>query len=613
MDGDGRTTTMIAMEQTARRPPRDEVDNLRQPVGIVHLWWMILGCFTLLIVLVPGLRVTFHHEALSFTLETFNALVATMVSFVGLARYVFDRRPFDLAISVAFGAIAVTALWFGLILPFTGYTYQTVADAPLWGWILTRLIVGVLLLLGLRTWERGRQRLAAIGGRVAFVVLGVALVDVGLWYWSASLPSLLGSEASEIFELHGRITTSVLAGQTALGMLIESLLAILYFWLAYRLTLAVRHGEDAWLALSIITAAIAQFQFIFYPAPFHPAITTSDLLWMISYVMLLAYLGHQYIVASSGMRRQQARTRALLALSQTPVINRDPSLIVSAAREAVSVVKAEADVSVHLDEFTASNQRGGDLSLPVALDGVRYGSLEVHLVEGQELNQDTTEYLHVVANQTANLLRAIELYHELSRGAVRDERAQLARELHDGLAQDLAVLRLQLSGDHEGTYERGLADRALSEARYAITILRGQTAAPDDFFAALRRQSDDLSDRFDCSVIIEQQDPILGISGAAQVALLRICREAVANAGKHGKPSRVVLTVRQVSGAVEVEISDDGCGFDPEAPMRPGAYGLKGMAERVAMLGGEMNLQTQPGNGTTLTVRLPSSGEEVAS
>ena len=603
---------MIAMEQTARRPPRDEVENLSQPVGMVHLWWLILGCFTLLIVLVPGLRVTFHHEALSFTLETFNALVATMVSFVGLARYVFDRRPFDLAISVAFGAVAVTAFWFGLILPFSGYTFETVADAPLWGWILTRLVVGILLLLGLRTWERGRQRLASAGGRAAFVILAVALVDVALWYWSGSLPALLGSEASEIFEIHGRITTSVLAGQTALGMLVESLLAALYFWLAYRLTLAVRHGEDAWLALAIITAAIAQFQFIFYPAPFHPAITTSDLLWMISYVMLLAYLGHQYIVASSGMRRQQSRTRALLALSQTPVINRDPALILAATREAVSVVKPEAEVSVRLGTTPTWNghSQAGDLTLPVALDGVRYGALEVRPVDGQELHQDTTEYLHVVANQTANLLRAIDLYHELSRGAVRDERAQLARELHDGLAQDLAVLRLRLSANEEGTYERGLADRALSEARYAITILRGQTAAPADFLDALRRQSEDLSDRFDCPVIIEQEQPMLGISGAVQVALLRICREAVANAGKHGKPSRIVLTVRQVGGTVEVEIADDGVGFDLDAPIRPGAYGLKGMAERVALLGGEMTLRSQPGSGTTITVWLPSGEDE---
>lgn len=600
---------MIAMENTAPRPPGSEVDNLRQPVGIVHLWWLLLGCFTLLIVFVPGLRVTFNHEALSFTLESFSALVATMVSFVGLARYVFERRPFDLAISVAFGAIAVTAFWFGLILPFSGSTNTSVADAPLWGWIVTRLIVGVLLLLGLRTWDRGWKRLADIGGRAAFVVLGVAVLDIALWYWAGSLPRLLGPAAWQIFDLPGRVTSSVLAGQTALGMLIESLVAGLYFWLAYRLTAAVRHGEDAWLALAIITAAVAQFQFIFYPAPFHPAITTSDLLWMVAYLLLLAYLGHQYIVASSGMRRQHARTRALLALSQTPIISRDPKLIVSAANDAAKVVDHEATVSVHLGDSSLETDLSHDneFTVPIALDGVSYGSFAVRPVDGQELNQDTEEYLHIVANQTANLLRAVDLYDELSRSAVRDERAQLARELHDGLAQDLAVLRLQLSGEHDGSYEHGLADRALSEARYAITILRGQTAAPADFFDALRRQSDDLSDRFNCPVVIEREDPILGISGGAQVALLRICREAVANAGKHANPSRVVLRVRQRAGSVEVEISDDGVGFDPSARTRPGAFGLKGMAERVALLGGELAIKSCPGEGTTITVRLPNT------
>jgi two-component system nitrate/nitrite sensor histidine kinase NarQ len=248
----------------------------------------------------------------------------------------------------------------------------------------------------------------------------------------------------------------------------------------------------------------------------------------------------------------------------------------------------------------------GGIAVPISLDGVRYGSFDVRPIDGQVLNHDTEEYLRIVANQTANLLRAIELYHELSRGAVRDERAQLARELHDGLAQDLAVLRMQLSGDQDGSDEQELADRALSEARYAITILRGRTAAPADFFAALRRQSDDLADRFDCQVVIEQSDPMLGISGAAQVALLRICREAIANAGKHGKPSRVVLTVRQLPETVQVEISDDGIGFDPAAPVRSGAFGLKGMSERAALLGGELTIRSHPGEGTTITVCLPS-------
>lgn len=600
---------MTAMENTAPRPQGSEVDNLRQPVGIVHLWWVLLGCFTLLIVFAPGLRVTFNHEALSFTLESFSALVATMVSFVGLARYVFERRPFDLAICVAFGTVAVTAFWFGLILPFSGFTNTSVADAPLWGWIITRLIVGVLLLLGLRTWERGWQLLAGAGARALFIVLAVAVLDVALWYWAGSLPRLLGPAAWQIFDLPGRVTSSVLAGQTALGMLIESVVAGIYFWLAYRLTAAVRHGEDAWLALAIITAAVAQFQFIFYPAPFHPAVTTSDLLWMIAYLLLLAYLGHQYIVASSGMLRQQERTRALLTLSQTPIISRDPNLVLSAASDATNLIDHEATVSVRLGELGSDSSQAHEngFIVPIELDGVRYGSFSVHPVDGQAINQDTEEYLHIVANQTANLLRAIDLYHELARGAVRDERAQLARELHDGLAQDLAVLRLKLSGDHDGSYEHGLADRALSEARYAITILRGQTAAPADFFDALRRQSEDLSDRFSCPVIIEEEDPILGISGGAQVALLRICREAVANAGKHGNPSRVVLRVRQSSGSVEVEISDDGVGFNPSARTRPQAFGLKGMAERVALLGGELFIRSSPGEGTTIMVRLPNT------
>ncbi len=594
---------MVTMQNMARHQSRDELETLSQPVRMVHLWWLLLGFFTLLIVLIPGLRVTFRHETLSFTLETFNTLVATMVSFVGLARYVFERRPFDLAIAAAFGTIAVTEFWFGLILPFSGSTFESVADAPMWGWLLTRAVAGVLLLLGLLSWPRGRSWLAQLGGRIAFVVAGIALADVAFWYWHDRLPRLLGSEAWELFSLPGRFTTSTLAGQTLLGMLLESLLAVLYFWLAYRLTLAVREGEDAWLALALITAFIAQFQFIFYPAPFHPAVTISDLLWLVSYLLLLAFLGHQYVRASGGMRRQQERASALLALSQTPVISRDPALVLGAARRATKVVGPPATVSVRVgDQRTPVDAQ---LSIPVQLDGVRYGALDVRLADGQTLEPDAEEYLRIVANQTANLLRAIELYDELAAGAVRDERAQLARELHDGLAQDLAVLRLRLSDATGDGYEHGLADRALSEARYAITILRGQTVAPDDFVEALRRQSDDLADRFGVPVEVTQEAELTAIPAPAQVAILRISREAITNAGKHAAPSLVRLSLRQRDSVLELDIQDDGRGFDPAQPARPGAFGLRGMIERAQLLGGTLTIDSAPGQGTTIRARLP--------
>jgi signal transduction histidine kinase len=598
------------MQNMARPQSREEIETLSQPVWMVHLWWLLLGFFTLLIVLIPGLRVTFRHETLSFTLEMFNTLVATMVSFVGLARYVFERRPFDLAIAAAFGTIAVTEFWFGLILPFSGSTFESVADAPMWGWLLTRAVAGVLLLLGLLAWPRGRQWLAHLGGRIAYVVAGVALADVAFWYWHGSLPRLLGSEAWDVFDLPGHFTTSVLAGQTLLGMLLESLLAGLYFWLAYRLTLAVREGEDAWLALALITAFIAQFQFIFYPAPFHPAVTTSDLLWLISYLLLLAYLGHQYVRASGGMRRQQERASALLALSQTPVIHRDPALVLGAARRATQVVGPPATVNVRADGQPKPVDT--QFSIPVQLDGVRYGALDVRLADGQALDADAEEYLRIVANQTANLLRAIELYDELADGAVRDERAQLARELHDGLAQDLAVLRLRLSDNAGDGYEHGLADRALSEARYAITILRGQTATPDDFVEALRRQSDDLADRFGVPVEVEQEIALTAISAPAQVAILRISREAITNAGKHAAPGRIRLGLRQAGDVIELDIHDDGLGFDPAHPTHPGAFGLRGMQERAQLLGGTLTIESAPGQGTTVRARLPIPGADGA-
>ena len=599
---------MIPMETTARRQLRSEAENLRQPVGVVHLWWVFLGFFTLLIVLVPGLRVTFTHDALSFTLETFNALVATMVSFVALARYFFQRQLLDATIAAAFGSIAVSSLWFGLILPFRGYTFHSIGNGPVWGWTLTRLVVVILLLLGLPGWEAGRQRLARFGSRLGLSVLFVALADVAIWRWSDRLPTLLRSNSWQAADLSGRVTASVLAGQTPVGMMIESLVAVLFFWLAYRLTLAVRHGEETWLALAMIAAAVGQFQFIFFPAPFHPAITTSDLLWLVASILLLAHLGHQYILASGSMRRQQERTRALLALSQTPVISRNPALVFDAARAAVSAAGQEVAVRLKVggddEDVTASDFC---LSVPISRDSVRYGMFEVKPVDGEDLREDVEEYVRVVANQTANLLRSIELYDELARGAVRDERAQLARDLHDGLAQDLAVLRLRLADEPHGTGSSGLADRALSEARYAITILRGQTAAPADFLEALQRQSDDLSDRFGCPVVVEQEGPITGISGVAQVALLRICREAITNAGKHGKPSRIVLSVRQLDESVEMEVTDDGAGFDPTAPVRPGAFGLTGMAERAALRGGKLVVKSRPSGGTSVKVRLPNT------
>lgn len=593
--------------------PRESLKTWSWPKRIVSGWWLLLGLMTLLLVADTDLDVTFRHFALSYTLETVNALVATMVAFVGFARYVFERRPFDLAVAGAFGAIAITAVIFGLILPFSGYTPRDLGDAPIYGWIVTRLIAGALLLAGLRTALPGRPTLARVGAWLVGLFLCVLLADFALWFSQAWLPQLLKPSAWQILNQNsGTIAEAILPGQTMLGIALEVGLAGVYLILAIRLSLAATTIADAWLALAMITAAVAEFQFVFYPAPFHPAVTTADLLWLISYLLLLAYLGHQYLRIASGMRRQQERTSALLELSQTVVADRDRDLIVEAARRAAQAVAAEATVAVVLDGAQPPPLWGAVQTFPVETDGTHYGWLLARPTVDQRLEPDAKEYLRIVATQTANLLRAIDLYGELADSAVREERAQLARELHDGLAQDLAVLRLRLGKAAEPD-KTGLVDRALSEARYAITILRGQTAVPADFLQALERLAEDLGDRFDCPVTVEQQSRLSTVPAPIQVALLRVIREAVTNAGKHGAPRRIAVHLAERAGRIDVTVSDDGRGFDPTVPPPPDRFGLRGMAERVQALGGNLAIESRPGAGTSVHVTLPATSPDGAS
>jgi len=84
---------MISLEFTALQAPRVEIENSRQTVGVVHLWWGLLRPFTLPTLLAPGLGATFSHATLSFTFETFTTLVASIVSLLTFARSVVGRWP----------------------------------------------------------------------------------------------------------------------------------------------------------------------------------------------------------------------------------------------------------------------------------------------------------------------------------------------------------------------------------------------------------------------------------------------------------------------------------------------------------------------------------------
>lgn len=211
----------------------------------------------------------------------------------------------------------------------------------------------------------------------------------------------------------------------------------------------------------------------------------------------------------------------------------------------------------------------------------------------------------------AGAAREIRAYwHQLSVTAALEERRRMARELHDGLAQELAYITRQarrlshLEQDYPSVARLVAAsDRALEESRRAIGMLTQQLDVPLDI--ALRGEIDEVSDRYPVTVGIHVSGD-LRIPPWLRDAVLRITREAVTNAARHGNARLITVGLTQTKRFLSLRVEDNGVGFDPQKTvLENGHFGLVGMMERAESLGGEFNVTSQPGRGTTIEVKLP--------
>jgi signal transduction histidine kinase len=195
--------------------------------------------------------------------------------------------------------------------------------------------------------------------------------------------------------------------------------------------------------------------------------------------------------------------------------------------------------------------------------------------------------------------------------AVAEERRRLARELHDGVAQDLAFivsqsLRMTRSFPDEPALERiaAAAERALADSRATITGLAAPRSAT--LGAAVCDQAYELAERAGLLLELEVADDI-DTTAEVEHAVLRIIREAISNASRHANATTVAISVSSTADGLRVRVADDGRGFDPAriATSGSGGFGLASMDERARALGGEMRLESQPGVGTVVELALP--------
>ncbi|WPP44787.1 PAS domain S-box protein [Pseudomonas sp. AN-1] len=201
-----------------------------------------------------------------------------------------------------------------------------------------------------------------------------------------------------------------------------------------------------------------------------------------------------------------------------------------------------------------------------------------------------------------------------------EEKARIAREVHDELGQMLTVLKLELSmcqlahGEGDADLRQRLQHMSKLLAQLFQVVRDVATALrPPILDAGIASAIEWQARRFEartgipCLVEVPEQLPALGEGKAT--GLFRVLQEALTNIMRHAQAHSVEIRLSREAGELQLCIADDGAGFDP-AQVRSGSFGLVGMRERVAMFGGSLRLDSTPGQGTTLYVRVPLDRED---
>lgn len=229
----------------------------------------------------------------------------------------------------------------------------------------------------------------------------------------------------------------------------------------------------------------------------------------------------------------------------------------------------------------------------------------------RELDTTHVQLKEAHASLSASALRVEEL-------TVLTERQRIAREIHDTLSQGLTALVMQLDAAHsyflKGDSAEGQeivmqamtrARTVLTETRYVLHDLRTDKPRPDDLPEMVQEEID----RFimDTGIPCDAElDALVNTPAVHCTHVLRVVTEGLTNIARHARAHHVWVRAIPGEQRLEIEIADDGVGFDPKtATPSIGHYGLIGLQERARLIGGQLAIRSSPGKGTTLRVSVP--------
>lgn len=225
-----------------------------------------------------------------------------------------------------------------------------------------------------------------------------------------------------------------------------------------------------------------------------------------------------------------------------------------------------------------------------------------------------------LAEQLGMVLETHRLRQTAEEMAVLEERQRLARELHDSVSQSIYSLTLFARSAREAAEDRDAARlipnltdieatalHTLLEMRLLLYELRAPLLEREGLAQAIDSRLNLVERRSGIAVNYELSPAQLELPKTVEVELYQLAIEALNNIVRHAGAGAVTIRLQAANGRVQLEINDDGCGFDPR--QRAGGFGLTGMQERVDRLGGKFEIRSAPGQGTNISIEVEVTDE----
>jgi signal transduction histidine kinase len=260
------------------------------------------------------------------------------------------------------------------------------------------------------------------------------------------------------------------------------------------------------------------------------------------------------------------------------------------------------------------------LAVPLVIADVIYGALVLCYTQPRAFAEDEVELAVAFADQAALAIENARLHQGAREAAIVQERARLARELHDSVTQSLYSLTLLAEGwrrlDAAGRLEDAdaplkelgeLAQQALKEMRLMVYELRPPTLEQEGLLGALHQRLGAVEQRAGIEARLLAQE-IVELPTPIEEELYRIAIEALNNALKHASATTVTVRLGTGQGWATLEVVDDGIGFSLAPASQSPGMGLHTMRERAERLGGTLTLRSAPGGGTSVVARVPFGG-----